>query len=57
MSFVQISDREDETELLVGVHPDRIGHGTYLHKGRSGADCRAVQTVLKERIPLGCSRL
>ena len=39
---------------MVGVLPDRIGHATYLHKGQFGTECRAVQTVLKEKIPLGC---
>lgn len=49
----QIPDREEENEMLVGVLPDRVGHATFLHRGQYGAMASVVQTVLKEKIPLG----
>ena len=53
MLLPQIPDREEENEMLFGVPLDRVGHATFLHQGQCGATASVVQTVLKEKIPIG----
>ena len=40
--------------MLVSILPDRIGHATFLHQSPCKDKASAVETVLKEKIPLGC---
>lgn len=42
----------EETDLLLDLPPDRIGHGTFLHPEMGGSES-LVQKVLKHNIPLG----
>lgn len=42
----------EETDLLLDLPPDRIGHGTFLHPQVGGSES-LVQKVLKHNIPLG----
>ncbi|KAI2648344.1 Adenosine deaminase-like protein [Labeo rohita] len=41
----------DETELLLNLPPDRIGHGTFLHPEVGGSDS-LVEKVCKQNIPI-----
>ncbi|XP_007424584.1 adenosine deaminase-like protein [Python bivittatus] len=47
----EIPKREDETRLLLGLSPDRIGHGTFLHASESAAR-DLVELVRQNRTPL-----
>ncbi|KAM4748586.1 N6-Methyl-AMP deaminase isoform 2-T2 [Rhinophrynus dorsalis] len=42
-----IPSQQEETELLLGIPPDRIGHGTFL-----STSPYSVETVKQKRIPL-----
>ena len=42
----------EETELLLTLPPDRIGHGTFLHPDVGGSQT-LVDAVVKNNIPLG----
>lgn len=53
--FSQIPNQEEETRLLLGLPPDRIGHGTFLHSS-SLASGDLVQLVRQNRTPLGKER-
>jgi len=41
-----------ETELLLSLPPDRIGHGTYLLPSRGGSQ-EFVDNILKNKTPIG----
>ncbi|KAM4748585.1 N6-Methyl-AMP deaminase isoform 1-T1 [Rhinophrynus dorsalis] len=43
----EIPSQQEETELLLGIPPDRIGHGTFL-----STSPYSVETVKQKRIPL-----
>ena len=46
----EVSDRGPETLSLLDLPPDRIGHGTFLHRGPDGP--AAVELVRKYHIPI-----
>lgn len=50
----QVSSQRDESELLLNLPPDRIGHGTFLHPEFGGSDS-LVDKVCKQNIPIGKS--
>lgn len=52
---LQVASQLDETELLLNLPPDRIGHGTFLHPEVGGSKS-LVDKVLKNHIPLGKTR-
>ncbi|KAJ6664291.1 hypothetical protein lerEdw1_008510 [Lerista edwardsae] len=47
----EIPNQEEETKLLLGLPPDRIGHGTFLHSSSSTSQ-ELVQLVRQNCIPL-----
>ncbi|XP_029430710.1 adenosine deaminase-like protein isoform X2 [Rhinatrema bivittatum] len=47
----EIPNQEEETRLLLGLPPDRIGHGTFLHSPAGGSS-DLVQLVRQHHIPL-----
>ncbi|XP_066491393.1 adenosine deaminase-like protein [Tiliqua scincoides] len=47
----EIPNQEEETKLLLGLPPDRIGHGTFLHSSSSTSQ-DLVQLVRQNHIPL-----
>jgi len=49
--MIQIENNKD-TESLLAVLPDRIGHGTYLLPSKGGRQ-QFVNTVQQHKIPLG----
>ena len=51
MILMQVLNNE-ETELLLSLPPDRIGHGTYLLPSRGGKQ-QFVGDVLKHKTPIG----
>ena len=48
----QVPSQLEETELLLTLPPDRIGHGTFLHPDVGGSQT-LVDAVVKNNIPLG----
>uniref|UniRef100_A0A673GD30 Adenosine deaminase-like protein n=1 Tax=Sinocyclocheilus rhinocerous TaxID=307959 RepID=A0A673GD30_9TELE len=50
----EVPSRRDESELLLNLPPDRIGHGTFLHPEVGGSDS-LVDKVCKQNIPIGKS--
>lgn len=50
----QVPSQRDESELLLNLPPDRIGHGTFLHPEVGGSDS-LVEKVCKQNIPIGKS--
>ncbi len=42
-----------DSEGLLTVGVDRIGHGTFLHRGPQGPDSPLVKYVLDNKIPIG----
>lgn len=51
-AMFQVPSQADESELLLNIPPDRIGHGTYLHPEVGGSQS-LVDTVRKHNTPLG----
>lgn len=49
---LQVQSQREESELLLNLPPDRIGHGTFLHPEMGGSQS-LVDKVVKNRIPLG----
>uniref|UniRef100_A0A8C8RQ77 Adenosine deaminase like n=1 Tax=Pelusios castaneus TaxID=367368 RepID=A0A8C8RQ77_9SAUR len=47
----EIPNKEDETKILLGLPPDRIGHGTFLTSTTADSE-DLVQLVKQNRIPL-----
>ncbi|XP_029553162.1 N6-Methyl-AMP deaminase isoform X2 [Salmo trutta] len=47
----EVPSQADESELLLNIPPDRIGHGTYLHPEVGGSQS-LVDTVRKHNTPL-----
>ncbi|XP_028814948.1 N6-Methyl-AMP deaminase [Denticeps clupeoides] len=47
----EVPSQNEESELLLSLPPDRIGHGTFLHPEVGGADS-LVEKVRKNNIPL-----
>ncbi|XP_066505567.1 adenosine deaminase-like protein [Hoplias malabaricus] len=47
----EIPSQKEESELLLDLPPDRIGHGTFLHPEVGGSDS-LVDKVCKQNIPL-----
>lgn len=50
--FFQIPSQKEESELLLDLPPDRIGHGTFLHPEVGGSGS-LVDKVCKGNIPIG----
>lgn len=48
----QVPSQLEESELLLNLPPDRIGHGTFLHPDVGGSQS-LVDKVVKNNIPLG----
>lgn len=48
----QVPSQLEETDLLLNLPPDRIGHGTFLHPEVGGSK-NLVDKVVKNNIPLG----
>lgn len=48
----QVPSQLEETDLLLNLPPDRIGHGTFLHPEVGGSES-LVDKVVKNNIPLG----
>ncbi|XP_034541185.1 adenosine deaminase-like protein [Notolabrus celidotus] len=47
----EVPSQLEETDLLLNLPPDRIGHGTFLHPEVGGSQS-LVEKVLKNKIPL-----
>lgn len=47
----EVLSQHDETELLLDIPPDRIGHGTFLHPEMGGSQS-LVDKVVQKKIPL-----
>ncbi|XP_030312774.1 adenosine deaminase-like protein [Calypte anna] len=47
----EIPNQEEETRVLLGLPPDRIGHGTFLNSATGGAE-GLVPLVLQNHIPI-----
>ncbi|TRY56103.1 hypothetical protein DNTS_015235 [Danionella cerebrum] len=47
----EVPSQRDESELLLNLPPDRIGHGTFLHPEVGGSDS-LVDKVCKQNIPI-----
>ncbi|KAG1933182.1 adenosine deaminase-like protein [Pimephales promelas] len=47
----EVPSQRDESELLLNLPPDRIGHGTFLHPEVGGSDS-LVEKVCKQNIPI-----
>lgn len=50
--LLQVPSQLEETDLLLNLPPDRIGHGTFLHPEVGGSQS-LVDKVVKNKIPLG----
>lgn len=50
--LLQVPSQMEETDLLLNLPPDRIGHGTFLHPEVGGSQ-NLVDKVTKNNIPLG----
>ncbi|XP_055011068.1 adenosine deaminase-like protein isoform X1 [Boleophthalmus pectinirostris] len=48
----EVPSQHDETDLLLDIPPDRIGHGTFLHPEMGGSQ-GLVDKVVQKNIPLG----
>lgn len=48
----QVPSQLEESDLLLNLPPDRIGHGTFLHPEVGGSK-GLVDKVVKNNIPLG----
>ena len=50
----QVPSFEETLRVLKEAPPDRIGHGTFLHRYDSGSGHEEIEElVLKHRIPIG----
>ena len=49
---LQIPNCNEETNLLMSVKPDRIGHGTFLLPSVGGTQ-EIVDLVAQQKIPIG----
>lgn len=47
----EVLSQHDETDLLLNIPPDRIGHGTFLHPEMGGSQ-NLVDKVVQNKIPL-----
>ncbi|XP_056355497.1 adenosine deaminase-like protein isoform X2 [Oenanthe melanoleuca] len=47
----EIPNQEEETRILLGLPPDRIGHGTFLNSTAAGSE-EIVSLVQQNRIPI-----
>ncbi|XP_062856117.1 adenosine deaminase-like protein [Trichomycterus rosablanca] len=47
----EVPSQKEETDLLLSLPPDRIGHGTFLHPEVGGSDS-LVDKVCKQNIPI-----
>lgn len=56
MKLLQVPSQLEESDLLLNLPPDRIGHGTFLHPEVGGSQS-VVDKVLKNNIPLGKTRV
>ncbi len=52
MKLLQVPSQLEESDLLLNLPPDRIGHGTFLHPEVGGSKS-LVDKVVKNNIPLG----
>jgi adenosine deaminase len=52
LSFLKIPNQKKETQMLLDLLPDRIGHGTFLNSSE-GESLDLVDFVRHHRIPLG----
>lgn len=50
--LLQVPSQLEESDLLLNLPPDRIGHGTFLHPEVGGSQS-LVDKVVKNNIPLG----
>lgn len=50
--LLQVPSQLEESDLLLNLPPDRIGHGTFLHPEVGGAQS-LVDKVMNNNIPLG----
>lgn len=53
---LQVPSQLEESDLLLDLPPDRIGHGTFLHPAMGGSQ-GLVDKVVKHNIPLGKSEI
>ena len=49
---LQVKGQNDETNALLALPPDRIGHGTFLHPECGGSEI-FINTIRKHNIPIG----
>ncbi|NWT65945.1 ADAL protein, partial [Prunella himalayana] len=49
--FILIPNQEEETKILLGLPPDRIGHGTFLNSTAAGS-AEIVSLVQQNHIPI-----
>ncbi|XP_072116219.1 N6-Methyl-AMP deaminase isoform X1 [Mobula birostris] len=49
--MAEIPNKNEEWEMFLGLPPDRIGHGTFLHPEAGGTD-QLVNTIKKYQIPI-----
>ena len=49
--IAEIPQRDEETELLLSLSPDRLGHGTFIHVGAGGSE-QLQDKVLAKKIPI-----
>ncbi|KAK1804362.1 hypothetical protein P4O66_020383 [Electrophorus voltai] len=47
----EVPSQKEESEILLNLPPDRIGHGTFLHPEVGGSDS-LVDKVCKQKIPI-----
>lgn len=52
LPFFEIPNQKKETQVLLDLLPDRIGHGTFLNSSEGGYP-DLVDFVKKHQIPLG----
>ncbi|XP_032888506.1 adenosine deaminase-like protein isoform X1 [Amblyraja radiata] len=49
--MAEVQNKNEEWELFLGLPPDRIGHGTFLHPEAGGSD-QLVNIIKKHQIPI-----
>ncbi|XP_051870510.1 adenosine deaminase-like protein [Pristis pectinata] len=49
--MAEIPNKNEEWEMFLGLPPDRIGHGTFLHPEAGGSD-QLVNIIKKHQIPI-----